>query len=162
MLAFIHLTIITLSIFHVFDSPLLKGGTFERSSAFLGRINYSVWQYGFFSPDVGSSHEVEIKISDGMGDEKHYSTLHGFNFFVANEDLSRRFYGFRMMNAYDTLFQDLCARSVATRMINLHPGISQVTYSIRSIRFPTMNGFCKNTPVDIRTLYTTDFVLRNY
>ncbi len=161
-LAFVHLLLITLTIFHVFDNWYNKNAIVEKSFAFVCSLNYSVWRYGFFSPDVGRSNEIEIKTFDSDGHEQQFSTLRGFNFFLSNADLAKRFYGFKVYNVADTVIQDLCARSVATRMMNLYPGTTRVTYTLRSIRYPTMEGFRNKEPVEILNLYTTDFKLRSF
>ncbi len=77
-LVFFHLGLISLSIFHALDKLYGKGVWMEKSLAFICSLNYSVWRYGFFSPDVGNSTEVEIKTVDGAGVQKKYSTLDGF------------------------------------------------------------------------------------
>ena len=158
-LAFLHLLIVFLSIFHFFDRVGTSAKPWlEKSVAFYSSLNYSVWSFGFFTPDVGKTNELEIKIYDTAGGEKKFSTLEGFNFFLSNQDLAKRFYGFKKYNSSDTSMQDICARSVATRMMNLFPGIYKVSYTIRSIRYPTLQGFNKKEPVSIQELYSTDFV----
>jgi hypothetical protein len=158
-LAYLHLLLITLTIFHVLDPIYNKYGFLEKTLAFVCRINYSVWRYGFFSPDVGNSNEVEIKTYHISGKDTTYSTLRDFNFYLSNHDLAKRFYGFKVYNAADTMVQDLCARSVATRMINLHPGTYKISYTLRSIRYPSMHDFLNGKPIKKRELYTTDFIL---
>ncbi len=86
----------------------------------------------------------------------------GFDFYMGNADLAKRLYGFKFFNASDTMVQDLFARSVATRMINLNPGVTKVSYTIRTIRYPSMDEFLKNKPVHQAQLYTTEFVLRQH
>src|SRR5438128_430966 len=114
-LAFIHLILIFLWIFHVLDGLYINNASFQRSVGFIRNINYSVSTYGFFAACSGMSNSVEIKVYDKEGHEKKYSTLEGFNFFLLNRDLASRF---DVVIAYcktDTLIQDLFARSVATR-----------------------------------------------
>jgi hypothetical protein len=160
-IAFVHLLFITLTIFHVFDNLYNKNAVVEKSFAFICSLNYSVWRYGFFSPDVGNSNEIEIIVYDTTGRARKLSTLHGFNFFLSNADLGKRFYGFKVYNAADTLLQDLCARSVAAKMMNVYPDVYKVTYTLRSIRYPVMEKYRKKDTVAIHELYSTDFVLRN-
>lgn len=161
-IAFLHLLLITLTIFHVFDKIYTINPVVEKSFAFVCSLNYSVWRYGFFSPDVGRSNEVEIKTYNVNGQEQTFSTLRGFNFFLSNNDLGKRFYGFKVYNVTDTVLQDLCARSVATRMMNIFPGTYKVSYTLRSIRYPTLGGYRRNEPVQVLNLYTTDFELHRY
>ena len=66
-LAALHLTLIGVVIFHGIDN-WVHGGLLERPLAFTCSMNYSVWQYGFFSPDVGKSTEVEISLLEDGGD----------------------------------------------------------------------------------------------
>jgi len=158
--SFIHLIIVSLAIFHVIDGvgkgrrPLI-----EKSASFYCSINYSLWHFGFISHDDVRSNELELIIYNINGSVTKYSTLDGFKFFVSNNDLKNRFYGFKITNAADVLIQDLCARSVATRMMNLHAGTTRVSYTIRSIIYPTMEGYSKNEPMKTQTVYTTDFIL---
>ena len=159
-LAFGHLTVILLTIFHVLNEKVYhKNEPLEKALVLMCSINYSVWRYGFFSPDVGKSNEIEIKTVDYNGQQKTYSTLKGFSFYCKNQDLAKRFYGYKVYNAGDTSIQDICARSFSTRMFNLRPDIWKVSYTLRSIRYPTMKGFCNKEPVKTSELYSTDFVL---
>jgi len=158
VLVFIHLTLITVVIFHGMDR-WVHGSFLEKPLAFLCSLNYSVWQYGFFSPDVGKSTEVAIKIYEEDGDSIRYSTLDGYRFFVATEETNNRFYGFKVHTAADTTFLDLCSRSAAVRLLNLHPESYRVNYVMRSIRYPTMEGFRNNEPVRVVNLYETEFAL---
>jgi hypothetical protein len=162
-LAFVHLALIVLTISHLLNEKIYhKNESLEKALAFLCSVNYSVWRYGFFSPDVGKSNEIEIITVDAKGRQKRYSTLEGFDFYCKNADLAKRFYGYKVYNATDTTIQDICARSFATRMMNLNPEVCKVTYTIRSIRYPTMKGFCHKEPVQTTELYTTDFILKGY
>ncbi len=45
-LAFFHLSVIAVVIFHGLDSVVHKGW-WEKPLAFICNINYSIWQYGF-------------------------------------------------------------------------------------------------------------------
>ena len=161
-LAFMHLTLVALTIFHVWDKVYKGNAAIEKSSAFVCGINYSLWRFGFFSPDVGRSTEMEIKVYDVNGKETIFSTLDGFRFYLSNNDLAKRFYCIKVKNTSDTLFQDLCARSVATRMMNVRPGTYKVSYTIRSIRYPAMADFCKKEPVHVQTIYSTEFALKGF
>jgi hypothetical protein len=158
IIAFTHLFIIFLTIIHALDKiSETKVSWLAKSINFYCSINYSIWRYGFFSPDVGKSNEIEIITYDSNGKAKNFSTLQGFNFFLNNNDLGKRFYGFKTYNAADTLIQDLCARSVATRMINTFPETKKVRYTIRSIRYPSMEGFRKKEKIQKNELYSTEF-----
>jgi len=158
-LAFFHLLLISLTIFHALDKVYTLNAVVEKSFSFVCSLNYSVWRYGFFSPDVGRSNEIEIKTYDSQNHETKFSTLNGFNFFLSNADLGKRFYGFKVYNVADTSLQGLSARSVATRMMNIFPDVNKVTYTLRSIRYPTMKDYCKKKPVEILDIYTTTFTL---
>ena len=159
VLVFFHLTLITVVIFHGMDR-WVHGSVLEKPLAFLCSLNYSVWQYGFFSPDVGKSTELTMRVYQADGDSIRYSTLEGFRFFVATEETNNRFYGFKVHTAADTTFQDLCARSAAVRMLNLHPQSWRVNYKMRSIRYPSMAEFRDQEPVRVSELYETEFALR--
>lgn len=159
LLIALHLTLITVVIFHGMDR-WVNGSWLEKPLAFLCSLNYSVWQYGFFSPDVGKSTELQIKVYQENGDSIQYSTLEGFRFFVATEETNNRFYGFKVHTSSDTLFQDLCARSVAVRMLNLQPDAWRVSYATQSIRYPGLVGFRQDSAITVTPLYQTEFALR--
>lgn len=159
ILAFIHLATIAIVIFHGIDK-YVHGGWWEKPLAFLCSINYSIWQYGFFSPDVGKSTELEIKIHTDGGQIKNYSTLKGFEFYTSNAESLNRFYGYKHHTAGDSTFLDLCARSVAARMLNIHEDAGQIDYIMRSIRYPTMKEYEHGTAPRIVEFYSTTFILR--
>lgn len=156
ILALVHLLLITVVIFHGLDD-LIRNTILEKPLAFLCSLNYSVWQYGFFSPDVGKSTEVEIKLYEDNGTVKEFSTLEGFRFFVSNAEAANRFYGFKVNTASDTTFLDLCSRSAAVRLLNLYPSAWRVDYTMRSIRYPTMAGYLNQDTIQQITLYQTAY-----
>ena len=157
-LAFLHLLLISLSVFHLIDR-VLKVNILAEPLAFISTLNYSVWRYGFFSPDVGKTMEVEILIYEDSVNVRKYSTVEGFDFFTANQEAENRFYGFKAHTSADTTFLDLCSRSASTRMLNLHPDAWRIDYTVRSIRYPTMKDFRQNDTITINPLYTTTFEL---
>ena len=157
-LAFLHLFLITITIFHGVDS-WLHGGFMEKPLAILTSMNYSVWRYGFFSPDVGKSIEVEMKVYEDSAQVTTYSTLDGFTFFTANQESRNRFYGFKVQTTADTIFQDLCARSAAVKMMNLHPQSWRVDYLTRSIHYPGMKDFRSDSAIREIDIYQTQFEL---
>ena len=159
VIATLHLTLIGVVIFHGMDD-WVEGGLLEKPLAFLCSLNYSVWQYGFFSPDVGKSTEVEISLLEDDGKVVQYSTLEDFHFFTSNRESANRFYGFKTHTSSDTLFQDLCARSASVRMLNLHDQAWRISYVMRSIRYPTMAGYRLGEPPRIAELYRTEFELK--
>lgn len=159
ILAFVHLTVIAVVIFHGLDTVVHKGW-WEKPLAFICSINYSIWQYGFFSPDVGKSSEVKIKVFEDGGISKEYSTLDGFTFYTRHHESLNRFYGFKHHTATDSVFQDLCARSVATRLLNIHQNAWRIDYSMRSIHYPKIKDYKSNAPVDTVAFYSTSFILR--
>jgi len=128
---FLHLLLVFMTIFHAIDWLYNRNSFTEKTFAVICSLNYSVWRYGFFTPDVGRSNEIEIKT-------------------------------YNVVNAADTLLQDLCARSVATRMMNLFPGVYKVSYAIRSIRYPSLSGFRNKEPVKTIEVYSTDFIAPYY
>jgi hypothetical protein len=160
-LAFVHLALVAGVIFHAAD-PWITRGWWERPLGFWGGVNFSLWRFGFFSPDVGRSSEIEFKIHLRDGRAEKLSTLSGFDFFTANHESLIRFYGFRIHTAEDPVLQDLCARSVVVRLLN-ELGISEdvvsVDYALRSIRYPTMQGFRAGEPIETTEFYTTNFVM---
>jgi hypothetical protein len=158
-LAFVHLSLIAVVIFHGLDELMLRGW-WEQPLAVIRDVNYSLWKYGFFAPDVGASTEVEIRLTDDGGQVRRYSTLEGFRFFLSNLESANRFYGFKRETAIDENYQDLSARSVATRMLNLHPNAWRVEYTLRSIRYPTMRDYRNGARAKVGEIYDTTFVLR--
>ncbi|MDX1942355.1 MAG: hypothetical protein SFU99_17455 [Saprospiraceae bacterium] len=158
-LAFLHLLTITVVIFHGLDSIVHKGW-WEKPLAFICSINYSIWQYGFFSPDVGKSSELKINVHQDGDIVNEYTTLKGFKFYTSNQESLNRFYGFKHHTASDSVFQDLCARSVAARMLNIHEDAWRIDYTMRSIHYPKIKDYQPNAPVDTVEFYTTTFVLR--
>lgn len=157
-LAALHLTLIGVVIFHGIDN-WVHGGVLERPLAFICSMNYSVWQYGFFSPDVGKSTEVEISLLEDDGDVVNYSTLDDFRFFTANQEAANRFYGFKVHTSSDSVFQDLCARSASARLLNIHDRAWRISYVMRSIRYPTMEGYLLGEPPQVTEFYRTEFEL---
>jgi hypothetical protein len=161
LLAFVHLALVAAVIFHRAD-PWIARGWWERPLGFWGGVNFSMWRFGFFSPDVGKSSEIEFKINYRDGRVEKLSTLSDFDFFTANHESLIRFYGFRIHTAEDPALQDLCARSVVVRLLN-ELGISEdvvsVDYALRSIRYPTMQGFRAGEPVETTEFYRTNFVM---
>ena len=157
-LAFFHLTLIGVVIFHGVDN-WIYGGVLEKPLAFLSSLNYSVWRYGFFAPDVGKSTEVEIRVYEDSSKVVRYATRDGFEFFVSNQESLNRFYGFKVQTTADSVFQDLCARSVAVRVMNLHPRSWRVDYQTWSIRYPSMKGYREKEAVRRVDLYQSQFEL---
>ena len=161
LLAFVHLALVALVIFHGADRWITRGW-WERPLGFWGGVNFSMWRFGFFSPDVGKSSEIEFKITFRDGRVEKLSTRSGFDFFTANHESLVRFYGFRIHTAEDPALQDLCARSVVVRLLNelgISPDVLSVDYALRSIRYPTMQGFRAGEPVETKEFYTTNFVM---
>jgi len=160
-LAFVHLALVGAVIFHAAD-PWIARGWWERPLGFWGGVNFSMWRFGFFSPDVGQSSEIEFKFTLRDGRVEKLSTLSGFDFFTANQESLTRFYGFRIHSAENPALQDLCARSVVVRLLN-ELGISRdvvaVDYAMRSIRYPTMEGFRAGEPIETTEFYATNFVM---
>ena len=161
LLAFVHLALVAAVIFHAAD-PWITRGWWERPLGFWGGVNFSMWRFGFFSPDVGKSSEIEFTINYRDGRVEKLSTLSDFDLFTANHESLIRFYGFRIHTAEDPALQDLCARSVVVRLLN-ELGISEdvvsVDYALRSIRYPTMQGFRAGEPVETTEFYRTNFVM---
>jgi hypothetical protein len=160
-LAFIHLCVIGTVIFHGTDS-WLNQSWWQRPLVFWGGINYSLWRFGFFSPDVGKSSEIEFRVTQKDGQVRSFTTLAGFNFFTSNRESLIRFYGFRVQAAENPALQDLCARSVIVHLLNeleISQDVSGVDYILRSIRYPTMQGFRNGEPVRTEELYRTSFVM---
>lgn len=161
LLAFVHLALVAAVIFHAAD-PWITRGWWERPLGFWGGVNFSMWRFGFFSPDVGKSSEIEFKINYRDGRAETLSTLSDFDFFTANHESLIRFYGFRIHTAEDPALQDLCARSVVVRLLN-ELGVSEdvvsVDYALRAIHYPTMQGFRGGEPVETTEFYRTNFVM---
>jgi len=160
-LAFVHLALVAGVIFHASD-PWITRGWWERPLGFWGGVNFSLWRFGFFSPDVGKSSEIEFKINYRDGRVEKLSTLSGFDFYTANHESLIRFYGFRIHTAEDPALQDLCARSVVVRLLNelgIAGDVVSVDYTLRSIRYPTMQGFRAGEPVETTEFYRTNFVM---
>jgi len=161
LLAFLHLALVAAVIFHAAD-PWITRGWWERPLGFWGGVNFSMWRFGFFSPDVGKSSEIEFKINYRDGRVEKLSTLDGFKFFTAQHESLIRFYGFRIHTAEDPALQDLGARSVVVRLLNelgVAENVVSVDYTVRSIRYPTMQGFRAGEPVETTEFYRTTFVM---
>jgi hypothetical protein len=121
-----------------------------------------MWRFGFFSPDVGKSSEIEFTINYRDGRVEKLSTLSDFDFFTANHESLIRFYGFRIHTAEDPTLQNLGARSVVVRLLNelgISGDVVSVDYALRSIRYPTMQGFRAGEPIETTEFYTTNFVM---
>lgn len=157
--AFGHLCIAAVTIFHGVDR-WIAGGWWEKPLAYYSSLNFAVWRYGFFSPDVGKSTEVEIKVYRDSGRNTRYSTLDGFRFFTSNIEAVNRFYGFKRHTAIDNDLRDLAARSVATRMFNICPDARRIDYTVRSVGYPPMKDYLRGVPVRKALFYTTTFELR--
>jgi hypothetical protein len=148
-------------VFHGIDASI-NLSSFERPVAYWGGINYCLWRFGFFSPDVGKSSEIEFKIILRNGNVKKFTTSEGFDFFTGNRESLIRFYAFRIEAAEESVLQGLCARSVVVHVLNeLGAGedVSTVEYTVRNIRYPTMEGFRAGKPVETTDSYSTTFVL---
>jgi hypothetical protein len=158
ILAFVHLTVVAVTICHGVDGWLHRGW-WMKPLAFYSSLNYAIWRYGFFSPDVGRSTEVEITVYGDRWEIHRYSTLKGFRFFTSSLESANRFYGFKVSTASEEAFNDLSARSVATRMLNVHPDASRIDYAMRSIRYPAMDEYLKGAPIRQVEFYNTTFVL---
>lgn len=158
-LAYIHLSLIMVVILHGLDS-VTYNPWLEKPLGFLCSVNYSVWQYGFFSPDVGKSSEIELTLFEDGGRVNRFSTVDGFEFYTSNQESLNRFYGFKHNTAKDSVFQDLCARSVAARMLNTHPSAWRLDYVMRSISFPELKNYTPESKIDTLEFYSTSFVLR--
>jgi len=161
VLASVHLTVIAMTILHGVDEWVVHKGWWQKSLVVYSSLNYAVWRFGFFSPDVGSSSEVEITLHTDSGETKRYSTLQGFRFFTSNLESANRFYGFKTRTAGDDAFQDLSARSVAARMLNIHEDAWRMDYAVRKIRYPAMDEYLRGAPIRTVEFYTTTFVLRS-
>ena len=157
-LAYAHLLLIALVISHLLDYPI-KQGFLQRPAAFLSSLNYSVWQYGFFSPDVGKSTELEIILQQNDGTVKRFSTLDSLKFDVSNIESLNRFYGFKVETAADTLYGDLCSRSVAAHLFNKYPHTISVDYTMRSILYPSMTRFRAKDTIVKKEFYYTQYSL---
>ena len=143
--------------------PWVARGWWQRPLVFWCGINYSLWRFGFFSPDVGKSSEIEIKVTQKDGRVQAFSTLSGFDFFTSNRESLNRFYSFKVIGGRDPDLQDLCARSAVVHVLNqlgLSQDISTVDYAIRGIRYPTMDGYKNGESPETVELYSTRFVVR--
>ncbi len=157
-LAFFHLTLMTLSVFHLTDK-ILYAKQVAIPLNFLTSLNYSAWRYGFFSPDVGKSVEVNIDLPTFEGEVKHFSTGKGFDFYTANQEAENRFYNLKIKTAADTAFQDLIIRSVSTKILNEEMDAVGINFNMRSIRFPTMVEYRNGVAPDSSDFYQIAFGL---
>src|SRR5262245_25817624 len=144
-LTFIHLVVIALTIFHGIDGWLHKGW-WEKPLAFYNSLNYAVWRYGFFAPDVGRSNEVEITVHSDGGQVTRYNTLDGFRFFTSNLESANRFYGFKVSMATDGTLQDLSARSGAARRLKIRWEGWRMDCSLRCLGYMTTMAQAKSGP----------------
>src|SRR5262245_63651551 len=144
-LTFIHLIVIAITISHGVDGWLYKGW-WEKPFTFYNSLNYAVWQYGFFAPDVGSSSEVEITVHSDGGQVTRYNTLDGFRFFTSNLESANRFYGFKVSMATDETLQDLSASSVAARRLKIRWEGWRMDCSLRCLGYMTTMAQAKSGP----------------
>lgn len=158
LLTALHLLIVSSVIFRVLDNKQIYRFT-ERPFAILTALNYSAWRFAFFTPDVGKSTEVEILLENGAGKKIHYSTLQGFDFFTHNQEAANRFYGYKVHSARDSTFIDLCARSACTYLLNEHPEMTKITYTMRGIKYPDLRDFRRGVVVEKGTFYQVQFGL---
>ncbi len=157
-LAAVHLGLITLVICHVIDEH--KAYRFlEQPFAFLTAINYSIWKFGFFTPDIGRSTEVEIYMSGPGQQPVRYSTLEGFEFFTNDHENRNRFYGYKIHSARDTTFINLSARSACVYMLNEHPGMDYIQFVMRGITYPSMKEFRQDSTYAHEEFYCIEFTL---
>jgi hypothetical protein len=156
-LAALHLSIVFLTIAHGIDERAYRW--LETPLACLTAINYSAWRFAFFTPNVGKSTAVEIILENEASGLRRYHTGEGFRFFVANRESENRFYGFKVHAAKDSTYQDMSSRSICTRMLNLHRGMSRIHYSATGIQYPTMREFARDSAVSAEVYYETSFEL---
>ena len=161
LLALTHLTLVAVTICHGTDRWLHRGW-WEKPLMLYSSLSYAMWRFGFFSPNVGKSTEVEIKVYGADGPARRYSTLEGFRFFVSNIESANRFYVFKRETARADSLQDLCARSVATRMLNEQADASRVDFAMRSILYPPMREYASGAPVRTVEYYSTTFLLHGH
>ena len=158
LLCVFHFSLISLTIFHGLDNT--TPNTFmERPLAVLTAINYSAWRFGFFTPNVGNSTQVDIKLGGRNGEERHYSTAEDFAFFTHHHESANRFYGHKVHSTKDSLFQDLAARSICTYVLNEHPEMNQIQFSMKGIRYPEMRAFTRDSAILREDHYSVFFSL---
>lgn len=160
-LAFFHLALVGAVVFHGID-PWANQGWWQRPLGFWGGINYSLWRFGFFSPDVGQSSEIEFKVTHKDGTIEKFSTLESFRFFTKNRESEIRFYAFKSQSSENPALQDLCARSVVVRLLNdlgRSQDVNSVDFTLRTIRYPTMEGFRAGEGIATKEFYSTNFVM---
>jgi hypothetical protein len=157
-ITFLHLSLITMVIFHGLDNDRVFG-ILERPLAFITAVNYSAWRFAFFTPDVGKSTEVEIILRGDSNRVKRYSTLEGFEFFTSNLESANRFYGYKVHSARDSAFIDLSARSACTFLLNEHQGMDRISFTMRGIIYPKMDGFRKDSLINQAEFYRIEFEL---
>ncbi len=145
--------------FHLIDIPL-RNKYLSEPLAFISTLNYSVWRYGFFTPDVGKSVEVEFLVFEDSITATEYSTLKDFDFFLSTDDAANRIYGFKHHSVADSTFLDLNSMSTCTRMLNLHPEAWRIDFTLRDIHYPTMEGYRQNDSIRITEQYYTSFELK--
>jgi hypothetical protein len=158
LLTTLHLLVVTLVIFRVLDNKKIYQAV-ERPFAILTALNYSAWRFAFFTPDVGKSTEVDILLENAAGKKIHYSTLQGFEFFTHNWEAANRFYGYKVHSARDSVFIDLSARSACTYLLNEHPEMNKITYTMRGIKYPDMREYRQDKKVEMGTFYQVQFGL---
>lgn len=157
-LAFLHLSIVSLTIFHGL-SDYNTYGFLEKPLGALTTINYSAWRFGFFTPNVGNSTEVKFVLRNPLGEEIIHNTSDGFDFFTSNLESANRFYGHKVHSAKDSLFLDLSARSMCAFMLNEHEGMNYISMSMKGIRYPTMKNFRKDSVIKMNEYYRVEFEL---
>lgn len=154
----LHLAIISLTILHGLEYTKAYG-ILERPLGMLTTMNYSAWRFGFFTPNVGNSTQVDIHLKGRTGEELHYSTAEDFKFFTSNHESANRFYGHKVHSSKDTIFMDLAARSMCTYILNEHREMNEIQYTMKGIRYPEMSGFAKDSAILREDYYSVTFSL---
>lgn len=158
LLCALHLSIISLTILHGMEYTKAYG-ILERPLGMLTTMNYSAWRFGFFTPNVGNSTQVDIHLKGRDGEELHYSTAEDFKFFTSNLESANRFYGHKVHSSKDTVFMDLAARSICTYVLNEHREMNEIQYAMKAIRYPVMKHFVRDSAVIREDYYSVTFSL---
>lgn len=158
LLCAFHLALISLTIFHGLDDKT-PNSVLERPLALITAINYSAWRFGFFTPNVGNSTQVDIHLGGRNDESLQYSTGEDFAFFTSNHESANRFYGHKVHSSKDSLFQDLAARSICTYVLNEHPEMNQIKFTMKGIRYPEMRDFVRDSAILREDYYSVTFSL---
>lgn len=102
--------------------------------------------YGFFSPEIGSTHELEMEVVDVEGGK------HTIGLEPANLEVAVRFKTLLLIFARDRIYQELVARSIAAYAYERVPAATHITVTVFRHNLPTLEAY-RSGELATRVLY---------